>query len=84
MAVFTREGFRNLLKSPQGVILLTGIAVLGYIALRETIGLETMLSFLVFGGCMLMHLFMHGGHGHDHADRTERTQADDEDGPKRG
>jgi quinol-cytochrome oxidoreductase complex cytochrome b subunit len=77
METFTRDGLRNLLKSPKGVALLTGVAVLGYVALRETVGLETMLSFLLFGGCMLMHLFMHGSHGHGNSHTTE-NHSDDE------
>lgn len=83
MEVFTRAGLRSLLKSPKGVILLTGIAVIGYVALRETIGLEAMLSFLVLGGCILMHLFMHGGHGHGNADADD-DRPDDEHRPKQG
>ncbi len=30
------------------------------------------LPYLLFAACPLMHIFMHGGHGHGHQDHSDR------------
>jgi hypothetical protein len=47
-----------------------GLAILvgGYLAIRHGAHTAVALTFLVILACPLMHIFMHGGHGH-HADR---------------
>lgn len=78
MELLSRQGLYHLIKSSKGVVIAVAIAVGGYVLLRESIGLETMLSILVFGGCMLMHLFMHGGHGHGHGHGDESKEVTDD------
>lgn len=78
MEIFSRDGLRNLLRSPKGIALCVGAAILVYVVVRESVGLDTLLPFLLLAGCMLMHLFMPHGHGHgqDHPPKSEGEPTD--------
>ena len=45
-----------------------GVAVLlgGYLVIWHGAHLASVLPFLVLAACPLMHIFMHGDHGHQH------------------
>ena len=66
------EGSRSILNSRAGLVLLGFIVIAG--ALLFTEHRAHVLGYLVFLPlllCPLMHLFMHGGHGHgSHADHN--------------
>ena len=54
-----------------------GLAVLlgGYLVIWHGAHLAAILPFLVLAACPLMHIFMHGGHGHNHRSGTsEKVQ----------
>jgi len=56
-----------------GWVLTLAIAVLGlYLLITHTGHVLTALPYLLLMACPLMHLFMHGGHGHSHRDQ-DRT-----------
>ncbi|MFQ5774941.1 MAG: DUF2933 domain-containing protein [Kiloniellaceae bacterium] len=61
---------RNFLLSRSGLVLIGFLAVAGYFLWTEhRAHAIAALPWLLIGGCLLMHLFMHhghGGHGDDH------------------
>lgn len=57
-------GFSGLLFSRAGLVLIGLLGVAGYFLWTEhQAHVIDALPWLLLGGCMLMHLFMHGGHG---------------------
>lgn len=76
-----RWTFKELMASPYGIVGVAVAASVGYYAwTRHQIHVVEALPYLLLGSCMLMHLFMHRGHGHsdgenhDHGDdRTGRS-----------
>ena len=56
---------RNLFFSKSGIVLIGFIAIAGYFLwVEHTAHLITYLPLIVLlGGCVVMHLFMHHGHG---------------------
>jgi hypothetical protein len=48
------------------VILGAAVIIGGYLALWHGQHVAAALPFLVLLACPLMHIFMHGGHGHHH------------------
>ena len=69
---------RDFLLSRTGLVLLGFLAVGGYFLWTEhqahTIAA---LPWLLLAGCLVMHLFMHGGHG-GHGGGTDDNSADSE------
>jgi hypothetical protein len=64
-------------RSKSGIVLLGFLAVAAFFLLTEhTAHVFGALPWLVLAACPLMHLFMHGGHGHggrnDDADRSDK------------
>lgn len=63
-------------KSRGGIVLLGFLAVAGFFIVTEHMAhLLGALPYLLLPACLLMHLFMHGGHGghgggHSHGDRA--------------
>ncbi len=54
-------------KSPRGWLLVAAAAALGlYLVIWHSVHLAAALPFLVILACPLLHVFMHGGHRHDH------------------
>lgn len=51
-----------------------GLAALfgGYLVIWHGAHLAAALPFLVLAACPLMHIFMHGGHGHHHGQDTSK------------
>ena len=58
-----------------GIWVVLGIAVLlgGYLVIWHGAHLAAVLPFLVLAACPLMHIFMHGGHGHHHGQDTSEN-----------
>lgn len=57
----------------KGISVLVGAVLIGaYLVIWHQQHVAAVLPFLVILACPLMHLFMHGGHGHSHhgASRT--------------
>lgn len=55
---------RNFLRSRSGLVMLGFLAVGGYFLWAEhRAHMVAVLPWLLIGGCLVMHLFMHGGHG---------------------
>ena len=46
------------------------IVIGGYLAIWHGTHVAAVLPFLVILACPLMHMFMHGGHGHHHGQST--------------
>lgn len=69
-------------KSPFGVVAsLVAIAASVYLYLEHKDHLLALLPYAFLAACPLMHMFMHGGHGHwGHSHGGGR----DSDGPRRG
>jgi hypothetical protein len=58
-----------LIGTPLGWAITLALAALGaYLLFAHTGHLLTALPYLLLLACPLMHLFMHGGHGHRHGD----------------
>ena len=58
-----------LIGTPLGWAISLAIAALGaYLLFAHTGHLLAALPYLLLLACPLMHLFMHGGHGHRHGD----------------
>lgn len=56
---------KDFLLSRTGLGLIAFLGVAGYFLWTEhQAHVITALPFLLLGGCIVMHLFMHGGHGH--------------------
>ena len=50
------------------------VAIVGFYVLREHWGHALGVApYLLLLACPLMHIFMHGGHGHDHAVRDKEN-----------
>ena len=47
-------------------VLALAIVIGGYLAIWHGTHVAAVLPFLVILACPLMHMFMHGGHGHHH------------------
>jgi Protein of unknown function (DUF2933) len=64
-----RQNWRKMLiRTPLGWALALAIAAIGaYFLVTHTGHVLMVLPFLLLMACPLMHVFMHGGHGHDHA-----------------
>lgn len=79
---------RGFLFSKTGLVLIGFLGVAGYFLWTEhQAHVITFLPFLLLGGCILMHVFMHGGHGHGGHDGhnggdgpKHRGHGDDKDG----
>ena len=57
-------GLTDFLRSRTGLVLLGFLAIAGFFLITEHAAhLFGALPYLLVGGCLLMHLFMHGGHG---------------------
>ena len=52
-----------------------GLAIVlgGYLVIWHGAHLAAVLPFLVLAACPLMHIFMHGGHGHHHGQDTSKN-----------
>ena len=53
------------------VVLTFAIVIGGYLAIWHGTHVAAVLPFLVILACPLMHMFMHGGHGHLHGNGTK-------------
>jgi len=78
----TRERLGDFLQSRSGLVLIAFLAVAGYFLWTEhrahTIAA---LPYLLLGGCIVMHFFMHRGHGHgDHEEHETSAGMDRKDG----
>lgn len=68
---------KDFLLSRTGLALIAFLGVAGYFLWTEhQAHVITALPFLLLGGCIVMHLFMHGGHGHrdDNADQGSKQE----------
>lgn len=55
-------------------VLIGFLLVIGYFLLTEhRAHIIPFLPFLLLAACPLMHLFMHGGHGHNGRGQSDRT-----------
>ena len=62
-----QQGLRQFLFSKAGLALLGFLAVAGYFLWTEhQAHVIAALPWILVGGCLVMHLFMHGGHGGGH------------------
>lgn len=84
MTLFGRyRSLREFLASPMGPAVGLAVAVGGYYAwTRHQVHVVEALPYLLLGGCMLMHLFMHRGHGHGHAGESDAGHDEDRHDPK--
>lgn len=75
-------------KSYQGWVALGAAAVLGaYLVIWHSAHVAAVLPFLVIAACPLMHIFMHGGHGHHHGHGTSENKSlppTSDQSPKKG
>jgi DUF2933 family protein len=72
----TSGGLTEFLRSRAGLVLLGFVAVAGFFLVTEhTAHLFGALPYLLVGGCLLMHLFMHSGHG-GHSDQSTNHAGD--------
>ncbi|MBC8267218.1 MAG: DUF2933 domain-containing protein [Rhodospirillaceae bacterium] len=79
MTTHQKFNFRSFARSPIGLVLIAGGAAIGYFLLQNSqVSFDTILPFLFLGGCLLMHLFMPHGHGHDDSSDHDRQDADTE------
>ena len=59
------RNMKDFLLSRTGLALIAFLGVAGYFLWTEhQAHVITALPFVLVGGCIVMHLFMHGGHGH--------------------
>jgi len=64
------------LRSRSGLVMLGFLAVGGYFLWTEhQAHVIEILPWLLLGGCLVMHLFMHGGHGGHNGKSGEGTQS---------
>jgi hypothetical protein len=57
-------GLTDFLRSRTGLVLLGFVVIAGFFLVTEhTAHVFGALPYLLAGGCLLMHVFMHGGHG---------------------
>jgi Flp pilus assembly protein TadB len=58
-------------KSPSSWLLVAAAAALGlYLVIWHGVHLAAALPFIVLLACPLLHVFMHGGHRHNHGGST--------------
>ena len=50
-----------------GLLVIAGM----YLAIDHGQHIAPYLPFAFLSGCLFMHFFMHGGHGHSHGDDTD-------------
>lgn len=71
------------LRTRSGIVLLGFLAVAGFFLITEhTAHVLGALPYLLVGGCLLMHMFMHAGHGgqmQHHADHGGTESKGDSD-----
>ena len=61
---------RALVGTPLGWVVTLALAALGvYLFVNHTGHIVAALPYLLLMACPLLHLFMHGGHGHHHGKR---------------
>ena len=73
-----QQGLRQFLFSRSGLVMLGFLAVGGYFLWAEhQAHVIAALPWLLVGGCLVMHLFMHGGHG-GHGGGADAGSGDDE------
>lgn len=79
MAGHDHGGFRGLLFSRSGMVLLGFLAVAGFFLWGEHSAhiLGYLPLILILGLCVGMHFFMHGSHGGDHASHRGEPRDDD-------
>lgn len=72
-------GFRAFLMSRPGIVLLGFLAVAGFLLWEEHAAhmQEYLLLILIFGLCVGMHFFMHGGHHGDQERHSDQPRVDD-------
>lgn len=78
-----RWTFKELTASPYGLAGAAIIAYGGYYAwTRHQVHVVDALPYLLLGGCMVMHLFMHRGHGHSKGANHNHDSHDDDRAPR--
>jgi len=74
---------KDFLLSRTGLALIGFLGVAGYFLWTEhRAHVITFLPFLLVGGCILMHVFMHGGHGHGGHGNGDGPKHHGDDGDK--
>jgi len=75
---------RNFVRSPTGLALAVFLAAAGYFLWTEhRAHTVAALPYLLLGGCIVMHFFMHRGHGHgDHGERETSAGKGRKDGER--
>lgn len=64
-------------RTARGIALLAlAIVIGGYLVIWHQQHVFAVLPFLVILACPLMHLFMHGGHGHRHNGNSRTPEQD--------
>ena len=53
-------------------VLALAVLLGGYLMIWHSAHLAAVLPFLVLAACPLMHIFMHGAHGHHHGQDTSK------------
>lgn len=80
MTASNESGLRGLFMSRTGLILIGLLGIAGYFLWTEhQAHIIAAVPWLLLGGCVLMHLFMHGGHGGGGLDRTGGEDSDTRD-----
>ncbi|MGE3476062.1 MAG: DUF2933 domain-containing protein [Rhodospirillaceae bacterium] len=73
-------GLGGWLLSRTGIATAVAIAILAFLIYRgHSAHLLGALPYLLILACPLMHIFMHGGHGHHHG--GQKSKSDEENGP---
>lgn len=76
MAQPENQGLQRFLLSKSGLVLVGFLAVAGYFLWAEhQAHVIAVLPWLLVGGCLVMHLFMHHGHG-GHGDGHDSDHGD--------
>lgn len=74
---FYGRTFRDLMASPFGLVIAIVAGYGGYYVWTEhQAHFVDALPYLFLGGCIVMHLFMHRGHGHSHGNDEPRKGDD--------
>ena len=67
-----QSAVKDWVKSWIGIVSCVALAVLAVLILRDhATHLLSAVPYLLLLACPLMHIFMHGGHGHHHAHREQ-------------
>jgi len=70
-----RGGVKDWVRSWIGIVSCVALAVLAFLILRDHAAhLLSAVPYLLLLACPLMHIFMHGGHGHQHHHPEERKE----------